>query len=116
MNLEDLRELGQAVYYGNTLFAWAKALLTFALWFTVVPLARAFISRRVRRRVADHPADYLVAAVDGCEWLAGGDKKIGARTRAWFGLARNLNVRGVQRAGVSFGERVPSSSRDNSKL
>ncbi len=61
MNLEELRELGQTVYYGNTLVAWGKALLTFALWFTVLPLARAFISRRIRRRVADHPVAFLVA-------------------------------------------------------
>jgi len=62
VNLEELRELGQTVYYGNTLLAWGKALLTFALWFTVLPLVRAFISRRIRRRTADHPVAFLVAA------------------------------------------------------
>ena len=59
---EELRELGQAVYYGNTVAAWVKAALTFALWFTVLPLARAFISRRIRKRVTDHPVAFLVAA------------------------------------------------------
>jgi small-conductance mechanosensitive channel len=61
VSLEELRELAQTVYYGNTLIAWGKALLTFALWFTVLPLARAFISRRVRRRMASHPVAFLVA-------------------------------------------------------
>jgi small-conductance mechanosensitive channel len=61
VNLEELRELGQTVYYGNTLIAWGKALLTFALWFTVLPLARAFIARRVRKRMADHPIAFLVS-------------------------------------------------------
>jgi len=61
VNFEELRELGQTVYYGNTVLAWSKAILTFALWFTVLPLARAFISRRVRRRVADHPVEFLVS-------------------------------------------------------
>ncbi len=58
---EELRELAQTVYYGNTLLAWTKAALTFALWFTVLPLARAFISRRVRSRMADHPVAFLVS-------------------------------------------------------
>jgi len=61
VNFDDLRDLGQTVYYGNTLAAWVKAALTFTLWFTVLPLARAFIARRVRRRVADHPVAFLVA-------------------------------------------------------
>jgi small-conductance mechanosensitive channel len=61
VNFDDIREIGQTVYYGNTLLAWTKAVLTFALWFTVLPLARAFIARRVRRRVADHPIEFLVS-------------------------------------------------------
>ena len=60
MNIEELRELGQTVYYGNTLLAWAKAVLTFALWFTVLPLVRAFIARRVRKRIATHPVAFLL--------------------------------------------------------
>jgi small-conductance mechanosensitive channel len=60
VNLEELRELGQTVYYGNTLLAWTRALLTFALWFTVLPLVRAFIARRVRKRVAVHPVAFLL--------------------------------------------------------
>ena len=60
MNLDDLNELGRSVYYGNTLAAWAKAFLTFALWFTVLPLARAFIGRRLKKGVADRPIGFLM--------------------------------------------------------
>lgn len=60
MTLDDLNEIGQAVYYGNTLQAWGQAILTFALWFTVLPIARAFISRRLRRREATHPVRALL--------------------------------------------------------
>ena len=60
MNFEGLREFGQAVYFGNSLGDWARALLTFVLWLTVVPLARAFIGRRLRKRMADHPVAFLL--------------------------------------------------------
>lgn len=62
MNLESLRELGQAVYYGNTVAAWTKAVLSFTLWFTVLPLARAFIARQLRRSLAAHPVAFLPLA------------------------------------------------------
>jgi small-conductance mechanosensitive channel len=57
-----LSELGGTVYYGNTLLAWGQALVTFALWFTVLPLARAFVARRVRNRTAEHPVAFLASA------------------------------------------------------
>ena len=38
MNIDDVRDLGQAVYYGNTLAAWTKATLTFALRVIVILL------------------------------------------------------------------------------
>jgi small-conductance mechanosensitive channel len=60
VSLESLQELGLAVYYGNTLAAWTKAFLQFALWFTVLPLARAFVARRLRRRMAEHPVGFLL--------------------------------------------------------
>lgn len=59
MEFESLRELGKSVYYGNTLAAWTKAFLTFALWFTVLPLLRAFIGRRLKKRTTDRPASFL---------------------------------------------------------
>jgi small-conductance mechanosensitive channel len=60
MNIEGLREFGDVAYYGNTLAAWGKASLTFALWFTVLPLARAFIARRLKKRVTAHPVASLI--------------------------------------------------------
>jgi len=60
VSFADLRELGQAVYYGNTIAAWTKAVLAFALWFTVLPLLRAFIARRLRKRMAAHPVASLL--------------------------------------------------------
>jgi small-conductance mechanosensitive channel len=60
VNLESLRDLAQTIYYGNTLAAWLKAALQFAVWFTVLPLARAFIARRLRRRTADRPIAFLL--------------------------------------------------------
>ena len=60
MTLERLREIGEAVYYGNTLAAWGQAILTFALWFTVLPLARAFTARKIRKHVADRPVGFLL--------------------------------------------------------
>jgi small-conductance mechanosensitive channel len=57
---ETLSELGASVYYGNTLAAWFRAVLTFTLWFTVLPLARAVIARRLRKRMADRPVAFLL--------------------------------------------------------
>ncbi len=60
MNFEAITDLGRTVYYGNTLIAWIKAFVTFAVWFTALPLARAFVSRRLKKRVTDHPVAFLL--------------------------------------------------------
>lgn len=60
MEFESLRELGNTAYYGNTLAAWAKALLSFVLWFTALPLARAFIGRRLKKHMAERPVGFLM--------------------------------------------------------
>ncbi len=60
METESLRELGQSVYFGNALIAWAKAFASFALWFTVLPIVRGFIARRLKKRTADHPIRTLL--------------------------------------------------------
>jgi small-conductance mechanosensitive channel len=60
MELESLRELGAMTYYGNTLAAWARALATFAVWFTVLPFLRAFIARQLRRRAGEKPIGALL--------------------------------------------------------
>jgi small-conductance mechanosensitive channel len=72
MSWEELREFGSLTYFDNTLLAWARALLTFALWFTVLPLARGFIARRVSKRAVDHPITALLmlrALVDATKRL-----------------------------------------------
>jgi small-conductance mechanosensitive channel len=60
VNLEAIRELGETVYYGNTLAAWAKAFVQFAVWFTVLPIARAFVTRQVRRHAEHRPIRLLL--------------------------------------------------------
>ena len=60
MNLESLNEFGQTIYYGNTVAAWARAFLSFALWFTALPLARAFNARRLKKRTVDYPVAFLL--------------------------------------------------------
>lgn len=60
MNLEAITDIGGTVYYGNELIAWMKAIATFAVWFTAPPLARAFVARRLKQRMADHPVGFLL--------------------------------------------------------
>jgi len=60
VELKNLAELGAVVYHGNTLAAWARAALSFALWFTVLPLTRSFISRRLKRRMGERPVGALL--------------------------------------------------------
>jgi small-conductance mechanosensitive channel len=59
VGLETLRELGDATYYGNSLRHWGEAFVTFGLWFTVLPLARAFFARRLAKRTSDRPIAFL---------------------------------------------------------
>ena len=60
MNLESIQELGRVEFFGNELSAWAGALLAFTLWFTVLPLARAFITSRLKKRMGEHPIGFLL--------------------------------------------------------
>jgi len=60
VSLEVLKEFGDATYYGNELRAWGEAFVTFGLWFTVLPLARATIGRRLAKRTADRPVNFLL--------------------------------------------------------
>lgn len=60
MSLEVLKEFGDATYYGNELRAWGEAFVTFGLWFTVLPLARATIGRRLAKRTADRAVNFLL--------------------------------------------------------
>ena len=58
--MTELKELAGLVYFGNELRDWAIALAVFALWFTVLPLARAFITRRLKSRMGEHPVGFLL--------------------------------------------------------
>ncbi|MBM5810856.1 MAG: hypothetical protein FJ191_02645 [Gammaproteobacteria bacterium] len=49
-----------AMFLGNDLRAWLIALAQFALWFTVLPLARAAIARRLKRLAPEQSAAPLV--------------------------------------------------------
>lgn len=60
MSSDELRELAGTVYYGNALRDWLFALVQFAVWFTVLPLARAFVASRLRKRTSDHPVAALL--------------------------------------------------------
>jgi small-conductance mechanosensitive channel len=60
MSPQELRELAESVYFGNSLRNWAAALVQFAVWFVVLPLARAFIANRLRKRTADRPIAALL--------------------------------------------------------
>ena len=60
MNGEEFRALFETTYFGNDVASWTKAILTFALWFTALPLANAFISRRLKKRAATHPVNALL--------------------------------------------------------
>ncbi len=57
--MTELREVADLVYFGNTLRAWAIALAVFALFFTVLPLARAGITRRLKQLRPDQSAAAL---------------------------------------------------------
>ncbi|MGH8197891.1 MAG: mechanosensitive ion channel family protein [Steroidobacteraceae bacterium] len=60
--MEELRELAESVYFGNTLGNWAIALASFAVWLTVLPLARALIGRRLGRQTEARPIAALLLA------------------------------------------------------
>ncbi|MGH8197801.1 MAG: mechanosensitive ion channel family protein [Steroidobacteraceae bacterium] len=58
MSMDELQELASRVYLGNELQAWAAAAASFALWFTVLPMVRAFVVARLEKL---HPAQSTAA-------------------------------------------------------
>jgi len=46
--MNALADVGSHLFLGNDLRSWVIAALQFAVWFTVLPLLRAFITRRVK--------------------------------------------------------------------
>ena len=57
--MDELQELASRVYLGNELRAWAGAAASFALWFTVLPLVRAIVLRRLRKLHPTQSAESL---------------------------------------------------------
>jgi small-conductance mechanosensitive channel len=47
--MSEFHELGQRLFLQNDLASWAKALVQFAVWFTVLPLLKRFLTRRLRK-------------------------------------------------------------------
>jgi small-conductance mechanosensitive channel len=54
--MNELGELGQQVFFGNDLASWAKAALQFALWFTVLPIVKRFVTKRLKTLSPDKSA------------------------------------------------------------
>ncbi|MEX0899028.1 MAG: mechanosensitive ion channel family protein [Steroidobacteraceae bacterium] len=61
--MDELQELASRVYLGNELQAWAAAATSFALWFTVLPLVRAVVLRRLEKLHPAQSADALELAL-----------------------------------------------------
>jgi small-conductance mechanosensitive channel len=53
--VDELTDLGSTIWLGNDLTAWAKATVTFALWFTVLPIAKRFVTGRLRKLAPEAP-------------------------------------------------------------
>ena len=54
--MNELEELGKQVFLGNDLAAWTKALLQFAVWFTVLPIVKSFVTGRLKKLPAEKSA------------------------------------------------------------
>ena len=63
MSTDELRELATQVYLGNELRAWIGATASFALWFTILPLVRGIVLRRLRKLQPTQSADALELAL-----------------------------------------------------
>ena len=46
--MNELEELGRHALLGNDLTSWARALVMFALWFTVLPIVKRLVASRLR--------------------------------------------------------------------
>lgn len=71
--MNDLGHLGQHVFFGNEIASWIKALLQFALWFTVLPIVKRFVTHRLRRLSPERSAAPLELILE-----------LLVRTRRWF--------------------------------
>ena len=62
--MAELDEIAGALFLGNELRAWIIALAQFVLWFTVLPLVRAFIARRLKALAPEKSRAPLVLVQD----------------------------------------------------
>ncbi len=62
--MNELEELGRQVILGNDLAAWTKALLQFALWFTVLPIITRFVTRRLQKLSPEQSSAPLELVLD----------------------------------------------------
>jgi len=57
--MDQFNDLGSTIWLGNDLASWAKASVTFALWFTVLPIAKRFVTGRLNRLDPEEPHAFL---------------------------------------------------------
>jgi len=57
--VEEINALGSSMFLGNELSAWLIALVQFLVWFTVLPIARAFVGKRLKAVEAGQPHPVL---------------------------------------------------------
>ncbi|MCU0975959.1 MAG: mechanosensitive ion channel family protein [Steroidobacteraceae bacterium] len=62
--MNELEELGRHVIFGNDVAAWTKALLQFALWFTVLPIVKRFVTRRLQKLAPEQSSAPLELVLD----------------------------------------------------
>lgn len=62
--MNELEALGRTVFLGNDLAAWTKAAVQFAVWFTVLPIAKRFVTRRLQRLEPQQSSAPLELALD----------------------------------------------------
>ena len=62
--MNELEELGRTVFLGNDLAAWTKAAVQFALWFTVLPIVKRFVTRRLQKLDPEKSSAPLELALD----------------------------------------------------
>ncbi len=94
--MNGFEQITQHEFLGNDLAAWTKAALQFALWFTVLPIAKRFVTRRLQKldpRQSSAPLELVLALlrrttrvflVVVAAYLAGLWLEIPARADRWL--------------------------------
>jgi small-conductance mechanosensitive channel len=96
--MTELEELAGLVYFGNDLRSWAIALGVFALLFTVLPVVRAGVARRLRNLRPDQSA----AALQLLQALLGATRRLFLlAVAAWIAL-RWLDIPAALGRGIDI--------------